>query len=155
MSRRQPLAAPHRTRHRPRPLWPGRGRPVRPARDLGQASLEFLGFLPVLLAVGLAVVQLGLAAYAVQQAGTGARAAARAATLDRPAAPAAAGRDAMTGWVADRATVTGVPCAPGAGSCTATVTVAIPSLLPGFSDLGHATRSATMPMPPHHTTFPP
>ncbi|MGY5133981.1 TadE/TadG family type IV pilus assembly protein, partial [Streptomyces nigrescens] len=32
-------------------------------RDRGQVSIEFLGFLPILLVVGLAVVQLGLAAY--------------------------------------------------------------------------------------------
>ena len=57
-------------------------------RDRGQASIEFLGFLPILLLVALAVVQLGLAAYAVQQAGTGARAAARTASMDGPTARA-------------------------------------------------------------------
>ncbi|MYX55476.1 septum formation initiator, partial [Streptomyces sp. SID8382] len=46
-------------------------------RDRGSASIEFLGFLPILILVALAAVQLGIAAYAAQQAGTAARAAAR------------------------------------------------------------------------------
>ncbi|MFF9477679.1 TadE/TadG family type IV pilus assembly protein [Streptomyces sp. NPDC014733] len=117
-----------------------------PARDRGQASLEFLGFLPLLLIVGLAVVQLGIAAFAVQQAGTGARAAARTASLDPPDRqrdPAAAGRAAMTGWVAERARI-GVG---GAGDAVrATTTVTLPSVIPGIT-LGTVTRSATMPRP--------
>ncbi|MFD9812980.1 TadE/TadG family type IV pilus assembly protein [Streptomyces sp. NPDC059080] len=116
------------------------------ARDRGQASIEFLGFLPLLLVVALAVVQLGVAAFAVQQAGTGARAAARTASLDpldRPRDPAAAGRAAMTGWVADRARI-GVDGAGDAVRATATVT--LPSLIPGVS-LGTVSRSATMPRP--------
>nr|WP_251076910.1 TadE/TadG family type IV pilus assembly protein [Streptomyces benahoarensis] len=116
------------------------------ARDRGQASIEFLGFLPLLLVVALAVVQLGIAAFAVQQAGTGARAAARTASLDpldRPRDPAAAGRAAMTGWVADRARI-GVDGAADAVRATATVT--LPSLIPGVS-LGTVSRSATMPRP--------
>ncbi|TSB32884.1 TadE/TadG family type IV pilus assembly protein [Streptomyces benahoarensis] len=118
----------------------------RTARDRGQASIEFLGFLPLLLVVALAVVQLGIAAFAVQQAGTGARAAARTASLDpldRPRDPAAAGRAAMTGWVADRARI-GVDGAADAVRATATVT--LPSLIPGVS-LGTVSRSATMPRP--------
>ncbi|GAA3195506.1 MULTISPECIES: TadE family protein [Streptomyces] len=117
-----------------------------PARDRGQASIEFLGFLPLLLIVALAVVQLGIAAFAVQQAGTGARAAARTASLDPPDRqrdPAAAGRAAMTGWVAERARI-GVG---GAGDAVrATTTVTLPSLIPGVS-LGTVSRSATMPRP--------
>lgn len=73
-----------------------------PGRDRGTVSIEFLGFLPILLVVGLAVVQLGLAAFAIQQAGTGARAAARTASMDEsdhPPAPEAAlpGRDDRLG----------------------------------------------------------
>ncbi|MEU5208166.1 TadE/TadG family type IV pilus assembly protein [Streptomyces sp. NPDC020742] len=109
--------------------------------------MEFLGFLPLLLLVGLAVVQLGLAAYAVQQAGTGARAAARVASMDRAdrtTDPRSAGLAAMSGWVAERATIS----VGGAGDAVnATATVRIPSIIPGVDDFGPAERSATMPLP--------
>ncbi|MFJ9415944.1 MULTISPECIES: TadE/TadG family type IV pilus assembly protein [unclassified Streptomyces] len=123
----------------------------RPGRDRGQVSIEFLGFLPVLLAVALAVVQLGLGAYAVQQAGTGARAAARTASLDeadREADPAAAGRAAMSGWIGKGATIS--VSGAGTGAARATATVHIPSVIPGV-DFGTARRSATMPTPAHDT----
>lgn len=113
-------------------------------RDRGQVSLEFLGFLPLLLVVGLAVVQLGLAAFAVQQAGTGARAAARTASMDQadhPADPQAAGRAAMSDWIKAGITVGG----EGGDSVRATVRVTIPSIIPGVDDFGTARRSATMP----------
>ncbi|MFG2286983.1 TadE family protein [Streptomyces sp. NPDC048595] len=133
-----------------RPGTPGRPRlPARlrgHGRDRGQASIEFLGFLPILLLVALAVVQLGLAAYAVQQAGTGARAAARTASMDRAdreSDPQTAGRAAMTGWVADGASIT---VGGGGDAVRATATVRIPSLIPGV-DFGSASRSATMPRP--------
>ncbi|WP_338932019.1 TadE family protein [Streptomyces netropsis] len=129
------------------------GRPhpaARPAaRDGGIASIEFLGFLPLLLIVALAAIQLGIAAFATQQAGSGARAAARTATLDRkpggePPDPEAAARSAMTDWVADRAEI-GAPTCPDGGEVTATVTVTVPEIIPGtgFS----TTRRATMPCP--------
>ncbi|MFI0712112.1 TadE/TadG family type IV pilus assembly protein [Streptomyces inhibens] len=119
-------------------------------RDRGQVSIEFLGFLPILLVIGLAVVQLGLAAFTVQQAGTGARAAARTASMDRAdreVDPQAAGKAAMTGWVADGATIS---VGGTGGSVRATVRVPIPSIIPGV-DFGSASRSATMPRPetPH------
>ncbi|GHG79658.1 TadE/TadG family type IV pilus assembly protein [Streptomyces griseocarneus] len=124
----------------------GRGHGRRRTADGGSASVEFLGFLPLLLLVGLAAVHLGLAAFAVQQAGTGARAAARTATLDAPGAtPAGAGGAAMTGWVASRAAVDAPRCAAGAGEVTATVTVDVPPLLPGTGFT--VTRRATMPCP--------
>ncbi|MEV0370456.1 TadE family protein [Streptomyces sp. NPDC050636] len=113
-------------------------------RDRGQASIEFLGFLPILLVVALGVIQLGLGAYAVQQAGTGARAAARTASMDeadRAVDPQAAGRAAMSGWIGDDATIS---VAGGGGSVRATATVRIPSIIPGV-DFGSAHRSATMP----------
>ncbi|MFF8784004.1 TadE/TadG family type IV pilus assembly protein [Streptomyces sp. NPDC015125] len=115
-------------------------------RDRGTVSIEFLGFLPILLVIGLAVVQLGLAAFAVQQAGTGARAAARTASMDsvdHPPAPEAAGRAAMSGWVARDAEV--LVDGGGGDTVRATVRVTIPSLLPGVKDFGTASRSATMP----------
>lgn len=117
-------------------------------RDRGTVSIEFLGFLPILLVVGLAVVQLGLAAFAIQQAGTGARAAAHAASMDEsdhPPAPEAAGRAAMTGWVARAAQVS--VDGGGGDAVSATVRVTIPSLLPGVDDFGTASRTATMPRP--------
>lgn len=48
--------------------------------DRGVSILEFTGFLPILLLVGMAAIQLGLIGYGINQAGSGARAAARAAS---------------------------------------------------------------------------
>ncbi|MGD3107912.1 TadE family protein [Streptomyces sp. YGL11-2] len=125
---------------------PARRRARSRGRDRGSASIEFLGVLPILLVLALAVIQLGLAAYAVQQAGTAARAAARTASMDRAdreADPQDAGRAALTGWVADRASIT----VGGSGDTVqATATVQIPSIIPG-TDFGSARRTATMPRP--------
>ncbi|MFF5716623.1 TadE family protein [Streptomyces buecherae] len=112
-------------------------------RDAGSVAVEFLGFLPILLAVGLAVVQLGIAAYTVQQAGTAARAAARTATADDPeASPESAGQAAISGWLADGARIS----VSGGTEAHATATVEIPSIIPGV-DFGDARRSATMRRP--------
>lgn len=106
--------------------------------DRGQVALEYLGFLPLLLLVALAAVQLGLIAYAAQQAGTAARAGARSASL----------REDYTG-----------DCARAASSwlhatCSAaylgdevrvTSTVTIPSVIPGFGE-SEAHKTATMPV---------
>lgn len=46
-------------------------------RDRGQVALEYIGFLPFLLLVGLGGIQLGWTAYVTQQAETAARTAAR------------------------------------------------------------------------------
>ncbi|GGP53271.1 TadE/TadG family type IV pilus assembly protein [Streptomyces abikoensis] len=122
-----------------------------PGNDRGSASIEFLGFLPLLLTLALAAAYLGIAAYATQQAGTAARAAARTATVDTPrTAPAAAARAAVSPWVAARADVDAAPCAPGADRATATVTVDVPPLLPGTGFT--VTRSATMACPLARTT---
>ncbi|MER7186189.1 TadE/TadG family type IV pilus assembly protein, partial [Streptomyces hyaluromycini] len=56
---------------------PRRRPPLRHPRDRGQVAIEYLGFLPILLLVGLAGIQLGAVAYAAEQAGTAARAGAR------------------------------------------------------------------------------
>ncbi|MFD4996312.1 TadE family protein [Streptomyces buecherae] len=132
-----------------RPSHPphGRGRCRRRAgerrRDAGSVAVEFLGFLPILLAVGLAVVQLGIAAYTVQQAGTAARAAARTATADDPeASPESAGQAAISGWLADGARIS----VSGGTEAHATATIEIPSIIPGV-DFGDARRSATMRRP--------
>ncbi|MFF5974141.1 TadE/TadG family type IV pilus assembly protein [Streptomyces sp. NPDC012769] len=111
-------------------------------RDRGQVAIEYLGFLPILLLIGLVGVQLGLVAYAAQQAGTGARAAARAASVDDTDSvpdPETAGEAAMSDWIARRSDVSE------AGG-RATVTVRIPSLVP-FWTFEPVTRTATMPVP--------
>ena len=114
---------------------------LRGRHDGGQAAVEYLGFLPVLLAVGLAVVQLGLAAYAVQQAGTAARAAARADGFHRSGlSPQAAGESAVSSWLDTRVRPTG----GGPHEVTWTAEITIPSIVPGVG-FGTATKSATMP----------
>ncbi|CAL9465649.1 hypothetical protein SUDANB105_02717 [Streptomyces sp. enrichment culture] len=114
---------------------PGRGR----GRDRGQVALEYLGFIPILILVALAAVQIGLIAYAAQQAGTAARAGARSASLDGPFA--ADCQAAVSGWLADGTTCTG---GGGGDEVEVTATVDIPSVVPGW-DFGDAHKSATMP----------
>ncbi|MFJ3233544.1 TadE/TadG family type IV pilus assembly protein [Streptomyces sp. NPDC086787] len=105
-------------------------------RDSGQVAIEYLGFIPVLLLVGLAGIQIGAVAYAAEQAGTAARAGARAASLGESAQQACA--DAVSGGIA-------VQCddSPGGDTVTVTATVRIPKILWG---LGDAHRTATMPL---------
>ncbi|MFH9736996.1 TadE/TadG family type IV pilus assembly protein [Streptomyces roseolus] len=121
------------------------------ARDRGQAAIEYLGFLPLLLLVGLAGLQLGLAAYAAQQAGTAARAAARAATSDEEDAPdaSAAARAAVSGWL----DVSGGEPAFGDGDVTVTVRVEVPQVVP-FWTFDPVKRSATMPYTPQEDEVP-
>ncbi|GEB61396.1 TadE/TadG family type IV pilus assembly protein [Streptomyces gardneri] len=113
-------------------------------RDRGQAAIEYLGFLPILLIVGLAGLQLGVAAYAAQQAGTAARAAARAATTDanadNPVAAGNAAGRAAADWV------TSVDVAADGGEAVARVSVRIPQVVP-FWSFDDVTKTATMPMP--------
>ncbi|WP_328562441.1 TadE/TadG family type IV pilus assembly protein [Streptomyces coelicoflavus] len=110
------------------------------ARDRGQVAIEYLGFLPILVLVGMAVVQLGLIAYTAQQAGTAARAGARSASL-RESADAAC-TAAVSGRLAG-----GTTCSPsfGADEVTVTATVEIPSIVPGW-DFDPARKTATMPL---------
>ncbi|MFI8203298.1 TadE/TadG family type IV pilus assembly protein [Streptomyces sp. NPDC085937] len=109
-------------------------------RDRGQVALEYLGFLPVLILVAMAGVQLGLIAYTAQQAGTAARAGARSASLDQGAQAACAA--AVSSWLAG-----GTSCGTSGGGDEVTVTarIDIPSIVPGW-DFGTAGRSATMPV---------
>ncbi|MGI5480971.1 TadE family protein [Streptomyces lavendofoliae] len=112
----------------------------RPAEE-GQAAVEFVGWVTVLLIAALAAVQLGFVAYAVQQAGTASRAAARVASQDPTADAAGAGQAATSSWLG-----TAVDVSPGGGEAvTATATVPIPSVIPLFS-LPSARRSTTMPV---------
>ncbi|MEU9173958.1 TadE family protein [Streptomyces sp. NPDC048420] len=107
-------------------------------RDRGQVAIEYLGFLPILILVAMAVVQLGIVAYTAQQAGTAARAGARAASLDLSAQDSCV--NAISDWLS-------VDCAEGGGgdSVTVTATVQIPSIVPGW-DFDPAVKSATMPL---------
>lgn len=106
--------------------------------DRGVSILEFAGFLPVLLLVGLAAIQLGLVGYAANQAGSGARAAARAASQGESGQ--AAGAAAMDGGLSSSVTVGG-----GGDTTTATVKVDVPLLLPFVGSGWSVTREATMP----------
>ncbi|MFH8977161.1 TadE/TadG family type IV pilus assembly protein [Streptomyces sp. NPDC017890] len=103
-------------------------------------AIEYLGFLPILIIVGMAAVQLGLIAYTAQQAGTAARAGARSASLQESAQEACAA--AVSGWLADG---TDCPAAYGGDEVTVNATVDIPSIVPGW-DFGDATKTATMPL---------
>ena len=69
----------------------------------GQATLELLGLLPVLLAVALAGAQLLAVGYASVLAGNAAEAAALA--LARGGDPRAGAREALPGWSRTRARV--------------------------------------------------
>ncbi|MFF8098548.1 TadE/TadG family type IV pilus assembly protein [Streptomyces sp. NPDC016640] len=109
-------------------------------RDRGQVAIEYLGFLPVLLVVAMAAVQLGLIAYTAQQAGTAARAGARSASLEEAYGYACTA--AVSDWLAD-----GTDCgaAEGGDAVSVTATVDVPSIVPGW-DFGPARKTATMPM---------
>ncbi|WP_210585570.1 TadE/TadG family type IV pilus assembly protein [Streptomyces sp. GESEQ-35] len=107
-------------------------------RDRGQVAIEYLGFIPILILVALAGVQIGLIAYAGQQAGTAARAGARAASLDESAQQGCV--NAISDWLS-------VSCsaAEGGDEVTVTAVVGIPDFVPGW-DFGDATKTATMPL---------
>ncbi|MFD3726440.1 TadE/TadG family type IV pilus assembly protein [Streptomyces sp. NPDC058671] len=127
------------------------GQPGTRPRDRGQAAIEYLGFLPILLLVGLAGLQLGVAAYAAQQAGSAARAAARAASMDEDEGGNAP--DARSAGFAAAEWATDVVVAREGGAAVATVTVRVPSVVPLW-DFDPVTKTATMPMPPDHEEGP-
>jgi hypothetical protein len=110
-----------------------------PGPDRGQVAIEYLGFIPILILVAMAGIQLGLIAYAAQQAGTAARAGARAASLDAGAAQEGC-ENAVSDWLS-------VICSEAAGADTVTVTatVEIPSIVPGWN-FDDARKTATMPL---------
>ncbi|GAA2954377.1 TadE family protein [Streptomyces enissocaesilis] len=111
-------------------------------RDRGAAVLEFAGFLPILLIVAMAGIQLGIVGYAASQAGTAARAAARTEAQEEFwGQGAATGKAAMSDWLAGRTDID-VDDGP---TVTATAVVSIPSVVPGMDDFGEVERSVTMP----------
>ncbi|GAA2684630.1 TadE/TadG family type IV pilus assembly protein [Streptomyces aculeolatus] len=104
-------------------------------------AVEYIGFLPVLIFIALAAVQLGLAAYTASQAGTAARAAARMESLDDPPSSAgAAGEASISDWLD-----AGFEVSSGSGEVTVTASVEIPSVIPGIGNFGSVERSSTMP----------
>lgn len=107
--------------------------------DRGQVALEYLGFLPLLLLVALAAVQLGLIAYAAQQAGTAARTGARSASLDQNFGADCA--RAVSSWLS-------VSCSRAdlGEEVQVTSTVTIPSVIPFVDTFGTAHKTATMPV---------
>ncbi|WP_369273132.1 TadE/TadG family type IV pilus assembly protein [Streptomyces sp. R11] len=115
--------------------------PRRAGRDRGQVAIEYLGFIPILILVAMAGIQIGLIAYTAQQAGTAARAGARAASLE-PGAAQEGCQNAVSGWLAD-----GTACSEAAGGdeVTVTATVEIPSIVPGWN-FDPAQKTATMPL---------
>ncbi|MFJ1545813.1 TadE/TadG family type IV pilus assembly protein [Streptomyces sp. NPDC088246] len=122
---------------------PGRTAATTARRERGQVAIEYLGFIPLLLLVGLLAIQAGLAAYAANQAGTGARAGARMASMSTGDCDGQAAKDAMSGWTADRADI--LPSSPSFDEVTCTVSVDVPDIIPGVHIWGPAERSATMP----------
>ncbi|WP_330288072.1 TadE/TadG family type IV pilus assembly protein [Streptomyces sp. NBC_00576] len=111
---------------------------IRDERDRGSSILEFTGFLPILIIIGLACIQLGLIGYGINQAGTGARAAARATSLGGDGV--AVGAASVSDWLNPE-----VDAPLGAGdTTTATVIVHVPAIIPIF-DEWDVRRSATMP----------
>ncbi|MFE4827459.1 TadE family protein [Streptomyces sp. NPDC056672] len=108
----------------------------------GQAAIEYVGVIVLLLFVALAAIQLGIAAYAVQQAGTASRAAARAASYDEATTdPQTAGEAAVSDWL----DVTIDPPSSAGDEITATARIEIPAILPVF-EFPDAERSTTMPL---------
>ncbi|WP_306317802.1 MULTISPECIES: TadE/TadG family type IV pilus assembly protein [unclassified Streptomyces] len=101
--------------------------------------LEFAGFLPFLLVIGIAAIQLGLVGYAANQAGSAARAAARAESLTPGSAQAAAAASTSK-WLEPDAQPSG-----GGDTVTYTVTVHVRPIIPLFGDGWYIHREATMP----------
>ncbi|MET7568153.1 TadE family protein [Streptomyces sp. NPDC005492] len=110
-------------------------------RDRGQVAVEYLGFIPILILVALAGVQLGLIAFAAQQAGTAARTGARSASLEQDYQQDC--RNAVSSFLAS-----GTSCSRAdlGDSVQVTSTVHIPSVFPGYDGFGDAHKTATMPL---------
>jgi TadE-like protein len=113
-----------------------RRRALGPAR--GSASIELLGYMPFLLIMLVAGVQLAIAAFTAESAADAARAGARAVSKGNPAAVVVA-RQALSPGLRDDASFR-----PEGERFV--VTVRIPSIIPGVSnDRWLLTRTATMP----------
>jgi hypothetical protein len=115
-------------------------------RDTGQAALELLGLLPLLLVVVLATLQIAVAAVTVRSTTNAARAAARAASdapVQAQARADAAVHAAVPAWLADDVEYVDARRYP-VGDVT--VRVRIPAVLPlRLSLLPTVTRRAWFP----------
>ncbi|MFV0452736.1 MAG: TadE/TadG family type IV pilus assembly protein [Propioniciclava sp.] len=107
-------------------------------RDRGSASLEFVAMFPVLLTVGIAALQLGIAGWATTSATDAARAAARAASLGE--SPSAAAQGVLPAGL----TATSVDGGRLGNGYSYTVTVDIPDVVPFFTP-GQVSRTVDMP----------
>lgn len=116
---------------------------VRRVSDRGQTAVEFIGFLPFLILIGMAVIQLGIAAYTIQQSGTAARTAARVESQDHAGDGATAGKAAISDWLEDGTDIT-IGVGDRFDEVKATAAIRIPSIIPGL-DFNPVTRSAIMP----------
>lgn len=108
--------------------------------DRGQVALEYIGFLPILLLVGLGGIQLGWSAYVVQQAETAARTAARVEARE-PDRGVRAGLAAIRPSIARRAVIS--PSVT-QDAVTMRVTITIESIVPGVGPQT-VVRTAVMP----------
>ncbi|WP_129840773.1 TadE/TadG family type IV pilus assembly protein [Streptomyces sp. RFCAC02] len=131
-----PPTAPHGAHRRGRARWRG---------DRGVTAVEFAGWVPLLLLVAFAALQLGITGFAAIQAGSAARTAARLASREETEDEYREGGYAsLGGMFAERAEID-LTAACGE-EATVTVRVPVPSVLPFFLDsVGTATRSVTMP----------
>ncbi|MFF8591143.1 TadE/TadG family type IV pilus assembly protein [Streptomyces sp. NPDC015220] len=118
-----------------------RHRATRRRRDCGQVAIEYLGFIPILMLVAMAGIQIGLVAYAAQQAGTAARAGARAASLGMSAQQGC--QEAVSASLSGR---TSCGEARGGDTVTVTATIRIPSVIPMWDPVGDVRKTATMPL---------
>jgi Flp pilus assembly protein TadG len=127
-----------------RPRAAGAGRLPRSRSDQGVTAVEFAGWVPLLLIVALAALQLGIVGYVALQAGSAARAAARTASQEEIADEAEAdGRAAISDSLSVSFEIDG--CGDEGDEATATARVTIPSVMPFIDDFGEATRTVTMP----------
>jgi Flp pilus assembly protein TadG len=114
------------------------------ARDRGVTAVEFAGWVPLLLIVALAALQLGIVGYVALQAGSAARAAARTASQEEIADEAEAdGQAAVSGSLDVSFEIDG--CGDEGGDVSATAHVTVPSVMPFIDDFGEASRTVTMP----------
>lgn len=110
--------------------------------DRGVTAVEFIGWVPLLLVVALAAIQLGIAGYAALQAGSAARAAARTAAQDEIADEYQQAGQAAVSDGLDAEISLDAACGEEA---TVTASVTVPSVMPFIDDFGQASRSVTMP----------
>ncbi len=106
-------------------------------RDRGQASIELLGAIPYLALGLLAALQLTVAAATVQAASAAARAGARSVSQG-DGNPETSARRSVPDWLEDGMAVS----LQGGESPSVTVTLQVPTVLPGLPDGPEVSRTA-------------